>query len=216
MNKKFIAAILCMLMLLSIVPFAVFAEEADTTAAETVEEPAAAAEETVEPAAEPAAEETAEPAEESEVEEAEEVGEIEAPKSTSPKTYTAIYGQGSSYIVGKSDFAHFGANGKQVDYTGIQIDGKGITAFAAADGNGYARVDLKPEYMCTLSTGKHTAQLFFTDGQSEIINFTVVRETDPYGNPITGDSQNAVLWAVIAVLSLGGLAASAVLLKKEH
>jgi len=218
MNKRIIAAVLCILLLLSIIPFALFAEEAAseeaqaeevTTEKTEVEEPAPA-EEVVEAEAE-----VSEQKEETEaIEDSEEIDEIEKPKAG--VVYPVTVGQNSKYTTKQGNYAHFGCKAKMADYTGIKIDGKSINAWASKGENDTCVVHLKPEYMDTLSVGAHTCQLFFVDGESEIINFTVERGSDPYGNPSTGDNENALLWAVLAVLSLGGIAVSAVILKKEH
>lgn len=142
--------------------------------------------------------------------------EKEEIKKLEPQEYKIIDGANSTLIQntdvsivirGNGEFSKF----KEVKTDGVVIDSRNYTVT-----EGSTIVTLKADYLKTLSTGRHTFEIVWTDG-SVSTNFTVVKNTsddsesdDDKGNnnnpAQTGDTSNPPLWIALFVASLAGLA----------
>ena len=90
-------------------------------------------------------------------------------------------------------------------FTGIQVDGKPVDKNKYEAKPGSVIIDLKPTYLETLSVGEHTLNVVFEDGNAET-TFTIIGAGANAGNlPQTGDAQNPLLYAVIALISVAGI-----------
>ena len=108
------------------------------------------------------------------------------------------------------------------------MDGKDVETSQYTARSGSTIITLKPAYLDTLSAGKHTLTVLYTDGQTsgsfEIEKAAIVDTSEPEdsGNataaqpnkelgtsvPQTGDNSNIVLWLglfIVASASLVGL-----------
>ncbi len=111
------------------------------------------------------------------------------------------------------------------------MDGKLLTADQYTAASGSTVVTLKASYLTTLSAGKHTLTVVYTDGDcSTEFEIQSAGNTDPGNNdkpgnntdpgsntdsPETGDNSSIVLW--LSLLFVGGvLAGVPVVLRKER
>ncbi|MEA4932905.1 MAG: X2-like carbohydrate binding domain-containing protein [Lawsonibacter sp.] len=93
-----------------------------------------------------------------------------------------------------------------VDDNTVDIDGYTIS-------EGSTTVTLKASYLQTLSVGKHTLRINFTDGYAQT-TFTVIASASD--NPPTGDSSMPWLWIGILALSGAGIAGSVILFRRKQ
>ena len=85
-------------------------------------------------------------------------------------------------------------------FTGIQVDGKTVDKNDYEAKEGSVIIDLKPTYLETLSVGEHTLNVVFEDGNVET-TFSIIQANLPQ----TGDTQNPLLYVVVAVIGLAGI-----------
>lgn len=142
--------------------------------------------------------------------------------------YRIIAGDNGRWTQGGDGSLGFTANGAYSKFTGIQVDGKDVDTSQYTARSGSTIITLKPAYLDTLSAGKHTLTVLYTDGQTsgsfEIEKAAIVDTSEPEdsGNataaqpnkelgtsvPQTGDNSNIVLWLglfIVASASLVGL-----------
>ena len=92
-------------------------------------------------------------------------------------------------------------------FSGIEVDGKEVPERDSSGRINYTAkkgsviISLQPTYLSTLSEEKHTLKAIFNDGNSEEVTFTISHAKTPVG-PATGDTQNPILWGIIAALAL--------------
>ena len=106
------------------------------------------------------------------------------------------------------------ANGEFSKFTGVKVDGTKIDADKYTAVSGSTIVNLKKEYLETLSVGKHTLTVVYTDGECSTefeikAASTAKKDTTDKENksskstaakldnaktPKTGDSSNILLW----------------------
>ena len=94
-------------------------------------------------------------------------------------------------------------------FTGVKMDGRDVPEKDASGkanwtaAKGSLVLTVKSTYMETLAAGDHTLKVLFKDGSVEIPVTISAAETSPK----TGDASNLLLWSVLALLSLAGIAA---------
>ena len=103
--------------------------------------------------------------------------------------------------MGDKDPVTMVANGAYSKFTGIQVDGKDVETSYYTAKSGSTVISLKPEYLNTLSEGKHTLTVLYTDGQTSG-QFEVLRQSEN-GTPQTGDTADSMLWLILMILSCG-------------
>ena len=121
--------------------------------------------------------------------------------------YEIIKGDGGKWTKDSSYSLSFTANGPVSKLSGIAIDGQTIAAKYYTIQSGSTIVTLKASYLQTLSVGKHTITVLYTDGAATG-TFTVT------ANPATGDDSHTALWA--AVLGISALGAAALLIELKR
>lgn len=117
--------------------------------------------------------------------------------------YRIIEGNGSKWTVGDDGFLTITANGPVEKFTGIEVDGKAVDAANYTVKSGSTIISLKPEYLNTLSVGKHTLTVIYTDGETSG-EFEIVKNAETV-TPETGDSSSAVLWSALMFIAVCGL-----------
>ena len=149
---------------------------------------------------------------------------------TSPD-YKITEGANGTWTQNSGGMLRFAANGDLSKFTGVQVDGKLLTADQYTAASGSTVVTLKASYLTTLSAGKHTLTVVYTDGDcSTEFEIQSAGNTDPGNNdkpgnntdpgsntdsPETGDNSSIVLW--LSLLFVGGvLAGVPVVLRKER
>ena len=108
----------------------------------------------------------------------------------------------------------FRANGEFSKFTGVKVDGTKIDADKYTAVSGSTIVNLKKEYLETLSVGKHTLTVVYTDGECSTefeikaastakkdttdkenkSSKTTAAKLDNAKTPKTGDNSNILLW----------------------
>ena len=114
-----------------------------------------------------------------------------AKESTAPITYTNTEGAGSSYTLGTNGSLTFRFTRSENDaetinhFTGIKVDNVEVSSSNYTYSAGSVIVNLKPEYLQTLSVGQHTLTAMFNDGDSVTVNFTIVAAAENTPTPTT-------------------------------
>ncbi len=115
--------------------------------------------------------------------------------------YNLIEGINAKYQKGSTTTLLFRLDGDYSKFTGITIDGNNVATtqydswFGATTGGTY--VELHADYLNQMPTGTHTIKFLYTDGSCE----TTIEVVSPTA-PKTGDTNNAVLWIIIAIAAL--------------
>lgn len=146
-----------------------------------------------------------------------------------------IAGANGTWQKGSKDGLSFTSNAAFADFLKVQVDGKDIDVSIYTVKEGSTIVMLKPEYLETLSVGKHTFAIVSETGTAAT-EFTVTAaqtgggddqtggDTTPQEpdknegattSPQTGDSSNIVLWIALLLLSEGALSAILIISKKK-
>lgn len=114
-------------------------------------------------------------------------------------------GANGSWQKGTKDGLTFTSNAAYKHFQKVQVDGKDLDASNYTVKEGSTIVNLKTEYLETLSVGKHTLAIVSETGTATT-EFTVkaAAVTDDTQSPQTGDDSNIALW--IAVLFAAGAA----------
>ena len=132
------------------------------------------------------------------------------PPGTDPIQYQFMKGQNGEWTKGSNKDLSFTANGEYSKFTGVRVDGSAISNDNYTSESGSTIVKLKALYLETLSLGRHTLRVDFTDGYAET-SFTI----DGYISiPKTGDNSRPMLWLGIALVAGAGLAAIIVIRRK--
>lgn len=111
--------------------------------------------------------------------------------------YRIVEGDGSRWEKGTETGLSFTANGAYTKFTGIEVDGRAVNQTDYTVASGSTKITLKPEYLETLSVGKHSLTVQYTDGEVSC-GFEVCAE-DSVNLPQTSDGSNIGLCAVSAL-----------------
>lgn len=130
----------------------------------------------------------------------------------------------------------FVANGDFSKFTGVKVDGTLIAADKYTAASGSTIITLKKDYLSTLSVGKHTLTVVYSDGECgtelEIKAAQSGSETTPSKpnednttpsksnqdnskSPQTGDNSNLMLWIALLFISGGAVIGTTVVSKKK-
>mgnify|MGYP002523776075 CR=1 FL=1 len=145
--------------------------------------------------------------------------------------YKIIEGANGAWTQNTDGTLVFRANGEFSKFTGIMIDGNSVPADKYTAVSGSTIITLKSDYLSTLSVGKHTLSVIYTDGQcstefeikaaqTDGNNSTSDKSNDGNANksdklPKTGDSSNLMLQLVLLLFSGSVLTGIAVISKKK-
>ena len=91
--------------------------------------------------------------------------------------------------------------------------GKAVDAANYTVKSGSTIISLKPEYLNTLSVGKHTLTVIYTDGETSG-EFEILKDTET-PTPDTGDSSSMVLWITLMFIAVCGLSGAMVYGRKK-
>ena len=156
--------------------------------------------------------------------------------------YRIIDGADGSWTQNTDGSLIIRGNGAFSRFLNVKVDGQVIDPVNYTVREGSTIVELKADYLKTLSEGSHTFELEWTDGSAGT-SFTVARSTSGGNNnnnnsntnnnssqnnnannnnttekakdPNTGDASHNVLWYLLTVMSVAGLAVLAVLGNKK-
>jgi hypothetical protein len=123
--------------------------------------------------------------------------------------YRIIAGDGSCWTVGSSGSITMTANGPIDKFEGLVLDEKTLDSADYTVRAGSTIITLNPEYLGTLSVGKHTLTFLYQDGEVSG-TFEIAASA-----PQTGDSDNTMLWVAVLLTALCALAATAFCRRKR-
>lgn len=129
--------------------------------------------------------------------------------------YQITEGNNSQWTVGEDRPITITANGAFAKFVGIQVDGVNVDAGNYTAVSGSTIITLKPDYLSTLSVGKHTLTVRFTDGQADG-QFEILAKPET-STPDTGDNNQVTLWITVMLVAVCGLTGTMVYAsKKKH
>ena len=145
---------------------------------------------------------------------------------TTPE-YKITDGANGAWTQNSDGTLKFVANGDFSKFTGVKVDGKLIDTDKYTAVSGSTVITLKKDYLGTLSVGKHTLTVVYSDGECST-EFEIKaaqsggsttpdkpNQDDPK-SPQTGDTSNIVLWAALLFVSGGVLTVFSVASKKKR
>lgn len=124
-----------------------------------------------------------------------------------------IAGANSTWQKGSSEGLSVTSNAAYADFLKVQVDGKDLGTAHYTVKEGSTIVTLKPEYLATLSVGKHMLAIVSSSGTAAT-DFVIANAASV---PQTGDSSQIGLWMALMVVSaLGIFGAMASSRKKKY
>lgn len=133
-----------------------------------------------------------------------------------PADYDILNGANSKWTQDSDGNISVRGSGEFSKFVGVKVDGKSVDEKYYTVKEGSTIVTLKPEYLNTLTAGKHTLEIVWTDGTADT-TFTVDAKpanTDTNSSQ-TGDSSSIALWIALLFVSAAGVLSTAVLGKKR-
>ena len=133
-----------------------------------------------------------------------------------PADYDILNGANSKWTQDSDGNISVRGSGEFSKFVGVKVDGKTVDEKYYTVKEGSTIVTLKPEYLNTLTVGKHTLEIVWTDGTA---NTTFTVDAKPANtdtkSPQTGDSSSIALWIALLFVSGFGVVATAVYGKKR-
>lgn len=144
--------------------------------------------------------------------------------------YGIVEGADGVWVQESGETLIFRANGELADFTGVKVDGETVPAESYTAAAGSTVITLKTEYLTTLSVGRHTLTVVYSDGECSA-DFEIRaaqsggatpdpdEKPDPDDGPQTGNGSLVWLWIVLLLISGGVLAGGAYIMiarKKKY
>ena len=130
---------------------------------------------------------------------------------------TYEYLEGSNQTVDDGESAKFRIDANFVlfeDGGAVYVDGELVDQNNYKAYSGSTVIELNEDYVSTLDAGEHTLKVAFNNGKESTTTFTVEKEeTTNSSAPKTGDT--IIIWAVLIVVSILGIAVTVKLSKKN-
>ena len=102
-------------------------------------------------------------------------------ETIAPADHKILSGADSKWSSNSKEGLVIRGDGELAHFTGVKVDGNLVDAKNYTTKEGSTIVTLKPGYLSTLSTGKHTIELLWIDGSAST-SFTVSKSNDNSGN----------------------------------
>ena len=136
-----------------------------------------------------------------------------ANENASEGEYTFLEGQNQSYVINKSNNATFRIDAEYSLFENeVYIDGVKLDVANFDSKSGSTIIILKNNYLKTLSVGKHTLKVKFSNGKVAVTNFTIAKEG--ITNPNTKD--NIFMYVGMLGISLTGVIILSAVNRKKH
>ena len=130
-----------------------------------------------------------------------------------PVTYKIIEGADGTYTINADGTYTIRANGEFSKFVSVEMDGKVVDGKNYTAKSGSTIITFSKEYMSSLSAGKHTVKVNFTDGSAETTLTVAQKDTKDTGktdagkkpaskSPKTGDNSNLIAWFILLVASV--------------
>jgi len=136
-------------------------------------------------------------------------------------SYSVVEGDKAKHVIGENTTAKFVFKRSVNDSvtfsrnTEILLDGKALQAGQFTKASGSLIVELKADFLNTLSVGEHVLTVRFDDYDGDVnARLIIEKAVDPA--PQTGDTGNLTLWIVIGVVSLVAFLALFLLICKRR
>ena len=126
----------------------------------------------------------------------------ETPKPD-PVDYEIIDGEDETWILDSDGNLTIKGNGDFLKFVGVKADGELLDTKYYTAKEGSTIVELKAEYLNTLSVGKHTFEIVWNDGSAST-SITIKEYEKDDIPPDTGDTSNS-LWFILLLVSGAGL-----------
>lgn len=140
-----------------------------------------------------------------------------------PVSYSFIKGADGTYIQNSGSGYVIEINGDFDKFQNVSVDGTTVDKKNYAAKSGSTIITFAPDYMNTLSIGKHTIVVNFTDGTATT-SLTVKEKaaakkdtthSKKTASPETGDPNHVFLWYVIMLIG-GGIVAGSLFVRKKN
>ena len=130
-----------------------------------------------------------------------------------PVTYKIIEGADGTYTANTDGTYTIRANGEFSKFVNVEMDGKVVDSKNYTAKSGSTIITFSKEYMSSLSAGKHTVKVNFTDGSAETTLTVAQKDTKDTGktdvgkksvskSAKTGDNSNLIAWFILLVASV--------------
>lgn len=131
--------------------------------------------------------------------------------------YRIIDGDGKVWIYDTNGTITFTANGPVCRFENALVDGKAVPAEEMEVTKGSTVVELDAGYLYRLGIGNHTFQMEYTDGETDVVEFSIVTMevwntmmkqssgVNKTGGVATGDSANIFLWGAALAVGVTGM-----------
>lgn len=130
-----------------------------------------------------------------------------------PVTYKIIEGADGTYALNADGTYTIRANGEFSKFVSVEMDGKVVDSKNYTAKSGSTIITFSKEYMSSLSAGKHTVKVNFTDGSAETTLTVAQKDTKDTGktdagkkpaskSAKTGDNSNLIAWFILLVASV--------------
>ena len=130
-----------------------------------------------------------------------------------PVTYKIIEGADGTYTINADGTYTIRANGEFSKFVSVEMDGKVVDSKNYTAKSGSTIITFSKEYMSSLSAGKHTVKVNFTDGSAETTLTVAQKDTKDTGktdvgkksvskSAKTGDNSNLIAWFILLVASV--------------
>ena len=130
-----------------------------------------------------------------------------------PVTYKIIEGADGTYTINADGTYTIRANGEFSKFVSVEMDGKVVDSKNYTAKSGSTIITFSKEYMSSLSAGKHTVKVNFTDGSAETTLTVAQKDTKDTGktdagkkpaskSPKTGDNSNLIAWFILLAASV--------------
>ncbi len=130
-------------------------------------------------------------------------------------TYDILDGAGSSWTQNTDGSLAIRGSGEISKFREVKVDGVTVDPVNYTVTEGSTIITFKPEYLKSLSAGKHSFELVWTDGTAAT-NFTVAENADQSAkSPKTGEDFSMALCTALLMVSCVGLAGMFVRRKKS-
>ena len=123
-----------------------------------------------------------------------------------------ISGAGATYTKGGASGLTFKTDDAKDNLLRVLVDGKVVSPENYTMSGDPLTITLHPKFLDTLSAGEHTIEIFTTNG-SATARFTVFSGGSE--SPATGDNSHIWLWATLMTLSLTGIFAFLIIIRRQ-
>lgn len=129
--------------------------------------------------------------------------------------YAIVEGANSAWAKNTDGTLTFRANGDLSKFSAVKVDDSTVAAEQYTVVSGSTVVTLKKEFLDTLSVGKHTLTVVYSDGAcSADFEIQAAQAGEPDKSAETGDNSNPMLWIALLLVS-GALIGAAAIAKKK-